>query len=115
MITYWIGPWLAVTFADRLLRRGQSDGYLAGLLQDTTYRVWAGPLAMAAGTGLGVWLFSNQTEYIGVVPRHVPGIGDLAFAAGFVIAGALYVALLRVPGLGPAHEVVTATAATEAG
>jgi nucleobase:cation symporter-1, NCS1 family len=115
VITYWIGPWLAVTFADRLLRRGQSDGYLAGLLQDTTYRVWAGPLAMAAGTGLGVWLFSNQTEYIGVVPRHVPGIGDLAFAAGFVIAGALYVALLRVPGLGPAHEVVTATAATEAG
>jgi len=105
VITYWIGPWLAVVFTDRLLRRGQSDEQIGSLLQDTTYRVWAGPLAMAAGTGLGVWLFSNQTEYIGVVPRHAPGIGDLAFAAGFLIAGVLYAVLLRVPGLGPARGV----------
>ncbi len=104
VITYWIGPWLAVVFADRLLRRGQSDALIGGLLQDTGYRLWAGPLAMAAGTGLGVWLFSNQTEYVGVVPRHVPGIGDLAFAAGFVITGVLYLVLRRVPGLRPATD-----------
>jgi nucleobase:cation symporter-1, NCS1 family len=104
VITYWIGPWLAVVFTDRILRRGQSDDEVGSLLQDTTYRVWAGPLAMAAGTGLGVWLFSNQTEYTGVVPRHVPGIGDLAFAAGFVIAAVLYSAFLRVPGLAPARD-----------
>jgi NCS1 family nucleobase:cation symporter-1 len=107
VITYWIGPWLAVIFMDRLLRRGQSDDEIGGLLQDTTFRVWAGPLAMAAGTGLGVWLFSNQTEYTGLVPRHVPGIGDLAFAAGFVIAGLLYAVLLKVPGLGPARGPAT--------
>ncbi|HEV2345641.1 MAG TPA: cytosine permease [Actinocrinis sp.] len=113
VITYWIGPWLAVVFTDRLLRRGQSDAQVGALLQDTRFRLWAGPLAMAAGTALGVWLFSNQTEYVGVVPRHVPGIGDLAFAAGFLIAGALYLVLLRIPGLGPASATV-APAATAA-
>jgi NCS1 family nucleobase:cation symporter-1 len=107
VITYWIGPWLAVVFADRLLSRGRGDTETGALLQDTTYRVWAGPLAMAAGTGLGVWLFSNQTEYTGLVPKHFPGIGDLAFAAGFVIAGLLYVVLRKVPGLGPIRGSAT--------
>ena len=27
---------------------------------------------MIVGVALSVWLFSNQTEYIGVVPSHVP-------------------------------------------
>jgi len=113
VITYWIGPWLAVVFADRLLRRGQPDDEIAGLLEDTTYRVWAGPLAMAAGTGLGVWLFSNQTQYVGLVPKHVPGIGDLAFAAGFVIAAVLYAVLLKVPGLGPVRGIADAPGTAE--
>jgi NCS1 family nucleobase:cation symporter-1 len=113
VITYWIGPWLAVVFTDRLLRRGQSDAEIGGLLQDATYRVWAGPLAMAGGTGLGVWLFSNQTEYVGVVPRHAPGTGDLAFVAGFVIAAVLYVVLLKVPGLGPARGIADAPGAAD--
>jgi NCS1 family nucleobase:cation symporter-1 len=114
VITYWIGPWLAVVFTDRLLRRGQADAQVGALLQDSAFRLWAGPLAMAAGTALGVWLFSNQTEYIGVVPRHVPGIGDLAFAAGFLISGALYFVLLRIPGLGPASGTVAAAATVAA-
>jgi NCS1 family nucleobase:cation symporter-1 len=109
VITYWIGPWLAVVFTDRLLRRGQPDDQIAGLLQDTGFSVWAGPIAMAAGTGLGVWLFSNQTEYVGLVPKHYPGIGDLAFAAGFVIAGLLYAVLLKVPALGPNRGAGTVT------
>ncbi|MEY9962898.1 NCS1 family nucleobase:cation symporter-1 [Streptacidiphilus sp. MAP12-16] len=101
VITYWIGPWLAVVFTDRYLRRNESDAQLAALLSDPSHRNWAAPIAMAAGTGLGVWLFSNQTEYVGLIAKHVPGIGDIAFAAGFVIAGLLYLALRLVPGLGP--------------
>jgi NCS1 family nucleobase:cation symporter-1 len=113
VITYWIGPWLAVVFMDRLLRRDQSDASVGRLLQDASYHVWAGPIAMAAGTGLGVWLFSNQTEYVGVVPRHAPGIGDLAFAAGFVITAVLYAVLLRVPVLGAARGSASPAEAAE--
>ena len=35
-------------------------------------------------------LFSNQTEYIGVAPKHVPSVGDLTFEAGFVITAVIY-------------------------
>ncbi|MFC1409369.1 cytosine permease [Streptacidiphilus sp. N1-12] len=101
VITYWIGPWLAVVFIDRFLRRTQSDAEVGALLGDRSFSNWAAPIAMAAGTGIGVWLFSNQSDYTGLVAKHFPGIGDIAFLAGFVIAGALYLALRLVPGLGP--------------
>ncbi len=103
VITYWIGPWLAVTFTDRWLHSRRPDAETARMLEDTTYRNWAGPLAMAVGTVLGITLFSNQTDFTGLVARHVPQIGDIAFAAGFAGAALLYVALLKVPGLGPAR------------
>ncbi|WNI19452.1 purine-cytosine permease family protein [Actinacidiphila sp. ITFR-21] len=108
VITYWIGPWLAVVFLDMWLRRGRPDAETGALLADPTYRNWAGPLAMAAGTAAGVLLFSNQTDFTGVVPKHVPQIGDIAFAAGFVVAGLLYLALRKVPGLGPAGAALQA-------
>jgi NCS1 family nucleobase:cation symporter-1 len=107
VITYWIGPWLAVVFLDRWFRRGQSDAAISADLESgadsATVRLanWAGPVAMAVGTGLGVWLFSNQTEYTGLVARHVPQIGDIAFLAGFLIAGLVYAALRTLPGLRP--------------
>lgn len=99
VISYWIGPWLGVTFLERFLSRARSDADTAALLQDTTYRNWAAPIAMAVGTALGVWLFSNQTDYVGLVAKQYPGIGDLAFAAGFTIAVLLHLVLRRVPGL----------------
>ncbi|WP_329140202.1 cytosine permease [Streptomyces sp. NBC_01476] len=102
VITYWIGPWLAVVFVDAFLRRGRPDAETGALLADRSYRNWSGPVAMAVGTAVGVLLFSNQTDFTGVVAQHVPQIGDIAFAVGFVVAGAVYVALRKVPGLGPA-------------
>ena len=92
IIAYWIAPWLAVFFCDQLLRRGQTPGTIEPLLFDRKYTNWAGPVAMLAGMGLSIWLFSNQTEYIGVVPQHVPSVGDLTFEAGFVITAAVYLA-----------------------
>jgi nucleobase:cation symporter-1, NCS1 family len=94
VIAYWIAPWLAVFFCDQLLRRGPVDD----LLFDTKHTNWAGPVAMLAGMGISIWLFSNQTEYTGVVPTHVPSAGDLTFEAGFLITALVYLgwhAILR--------------------
>jgi NCS1 family nucleobase:cation symporter-1 len=45
---------------------------------------------MLVGMGLSIWLFSNQTEYIGLIPTHVPAIGDITFEVGFVITAVVY-------------------------
>jgi nucleobase:cation symporter-1, NCS1 family len=86
IIAYWIAPWLAVYFCDMLLRRDPDET----LLFDTRHANWAGPVAMAVGMGLSIWLFSNQTEYVGLVPKHVPDVGDLTFEVGFVITALVY-------------------------
>ena len=104
VITYWIGPWLAIVFTDRILRRNQPDPEIAALIGDRGHRDWAAPISMAVATGLAVWLFSNQTDYTGPVAKHFSGIGDIAFAVGFVLAGVLYLALSRIPGLGPVRS-----------
>ena len=61
IIAYWIAPWLAVYFCDLLLRRNPDET----LLFSTKRTNWAGPVAMLAGMGISIWLFSNQTEYVG--------------------------------------------------
>jgi nucleobase:cation symporter-1, NCS1 family len=86
IIAYWIAPWLAVYFCDMLLRRNPDEA----LLFATKRTNWAGPVAMLVGMGISIWLFSNQTEYVGVVPSHVPSVGDLTFEVGFVITALVY-------------------------
>ncbi|HET8600273.1 MAG TPA: cytosine permease [Segeticoccus sp.] len=93
VIAYWISPWLGVVLTDRVLRRG--TGEAPALVRDLGFRNWAGPLAMALGIGISIWLFSNQTEYVGVVPRAHPSVGDLTFEVGFVISVVAYL-LLRL-------------------
>jgi len=88
VISYWIGPWLGVFFADWLLRRGQR---VDGFLFDRKHNPWAGFVAMAIGMGISIWLFSNQTEYVGLIAKHNPSIGDLTFEVGFVLSAVLYV------------------------
>ncbi len=90
VIAYWIAPWLAVMFCDRVLRRRQEPAAIERLLFDTRHENWAGPVAMAVGMGLSIWLFSNQTEYVGLVPKHVPSVGDLTFEVGFVVTAVIY-------------------------
>jgi prolipoprotein diacylglyceryltransferase len=50
---------------------------------------------MALGMVVSIWLFSNQTKYVGVVPKHHPAFGDLTFEVGFVIAAVLYYVIFR--------------------
>jgi NCS1 family nucleobase:cation symporter-1 len=92
IIAYWISPWLAVMFCDMFLRsrRREPADVLEHLLFNRRYTNWAGPVSMAIGIGISVWLFSNQTKYIGVVPRHWPPAGDLTFEVGFVLTAVIY-------------------------
>ena len=87
IIAYWIAPWLAVVLCNQWLRRGHDD---EGLLFNTKYTNWAGPVAMLIGMGVSIWLFSNQTEYVGLIPSHYASVGDLTFEAGFVITAVIY-------------------------
>jgi nucleobase:cation symporter-1, NCS1 family len=95
VIAYWIGPWLGVFFTDQFLRRGK---HVAGFLFDRKHNPWAGVSAMAIAIGLSIWLFANQTDYVGLVPKHFPAVGDLTFEVGFVLAALLYALLFRLQG-----------------
>jgi len=108
VIAYWIGPWLGVMFTDQLLRRGQPVDHL---FYARWYRNWAGPVAMLVGIVVSVPLFSNQTEFTGLIAKQVPGLGDIAFLVGFLLAGAVYAALrplaARNPGTSPVEVGAT--------
>jgi len=93
VISYWIGPWLAVYFTDWFLRRGQR---VDGFLYDKAHNPWAGVVSMATGMIVSIWLFSNQTEYVGPVPHSNPSWGDSTFEVGFVIAAVLYAVLFSL-------------------
>ena len=90
IIAYWIAPWLAVVFCDMFLRRRQDPGQIERLLFNKHHTNWAGPVAMAVGAGISIWLFSNQTKYVGLVPKHWPDAGDLTFEVGFVLTALIY-------------------------
>ena len=92
VISYWIAPWLGVVLIDRWLRRGQDLSRLVG--RDSVN--WAGPIAMALGMVISIWLFANQVKYHGVVPKAHPSIGDITFEVGFVIAAVTYAILYKV-------------------
>jgi NCS1 family nucleobase:cation symporter-1 len=95
VIAYWIGPWLGVFFADQFLRRGKR---VDGFLFDRKHNPWAGFAAMAIAIGVSIWLFANQSDYVGVVPNHYPAFGDLTFEVGFALAALLYAVFFRIQG-----------------
>jgi NCS1 family nucleobase:cation symporter-1 len=103
VISYWIGPWLGVYFTDQFLRRRKQ---VAGFLFDRRHNPWAGFAAMVISTGLSIWLFANQTDYVGVVPKHHPAFGDLTFEAGFVLAAGLYAVFFWLRGEGRREEAL---------
>jgi NCS1 family nucleobase:cation symporter-1 len=98
IIAYWIAPWLAVVFCDQFLRRHEDLPETEKLLFDQKYTNWAGPVAMIVGVVVSVWLFSNQTEYVGVVPTHFPSVGDITFEVGFVLTAIVYLTWHAIAG-----------------
>src|SRR4051812_44882150 len=104
VISYWIGPWLGVYLTDWLLRRGNR---VDGFLFDRRHRPVAGWVSMLVGIVVSVWLFADQTLYVGVVPSRWPSFGDIAFFVGFLVAGVLYAAIHSVErGREPADAVL---------
>jgi purine-cytosine permease-like protein len=99
LISYWIAPWLAVVLVDYWLRRGDYGD--ESMFYDTKYQRWQGVAAMAIGLVVSVGLFANvYSVYTGPIPNGNPGIGDITFIVGFLVAGAIYYALnmgLRKP------------------
>ena len=104
VISYWIGPWLGVFFADQLLRRGKR---VDGFLFDRRHNPWAGFAAMAIAIAVSIVFFANQTDYVGIVPKHVSAsFGDLTFEVGFVLAGLLYALFFRLQGRSSEEEAL---------
>lgn len=96
VIAYWIGPWLGVYFADQFhLRKGKR---VDGFMFDRKHNPWAGWLAMLIAMAVSIFLFSNQTEYVGVLPKHFSQLGDITFEVGFVLAWLLYWLFFKLEG-----------------
>jgi purine-cytosine permease-like protein len=93
VIAYWIGPWLGVVIADRWQRRGQD---VTALALNDHFKNPRGIVSMALGMIISVWLFSDQTKYVGYVAKHHPGVGDITFLVGFVVAAGAYLLLTTV-------------------
>jgi purine-cytosine permease-like protein len=89
LISYWIAPFLGVVLVDYWLRRGEYD---EKLFYDTHYRPWKGFVAMLAGIGVS-FPFWNNPLFPPVIPNQVPGIGDITFVVGFVVAAAVHLVL----------------------
>jgi NCS1 nucleoside transporter family len=106
VISYWIGPWLGVYFADWYVRRGRQ---VAGFLFDRQHRPLAGWVSMLVAMVVSVWLFANQTLYQGLVAKANPTIGDIAFFVGFVVAAVLYVAIHSVESKREPQEAILVT------
>jgi len=103
VIAYWIGPWLGVFFTDQFLRRGKR---VDGFLFDRKHNPWGGFAAMAIAIAVSIWLFANQSDYIGVVPTRYPQFGDIAFEVGVVLAALLYALFFRLQGDSSREEVL---------
>ena len=103
VIAYWIGPWLGVFFADQFLRRGKR---VDGFLFDRKHNPWAGFAAMAIAIAVSIYFFANQSDYVGLVPKHNSHFGDIAFEVGFVLAALLYAIFFKLQGEGSREEVL---------
>jgi len=104
IISYWIGPWLAVFFTDQWLRRGKR---VDGFLFDRKHNPWAGFAAMGIATIVSILLFANQPpEFIGYLANHHPRLGDLTFEVGFVLAALLYWLFFTIQGESTREEAL---------
>jgi len=89
LISYWIGPWLAIVVLDFFLGRTGDGG--AGW-RDAVI-VWPGLLSFLAGLALSA-PFMNSSLYEGPLAHLLHG-ADIAYYVGIIVAGGLYYMLRR--------------------
>jgi NCS1 family nucleobase:cation symporter-1 len=92
VITYWIGPWAAIVLLDWQARKDRVNA--AGAVDFSLLPSGVNALA-ALVIGFVVSIpFMNQTLYVGPASTALGG-ADIAYIVGFIVAGAVYVALQR--------------------
>ena len=90
VIAYWIAPWLGVVLTDYWMRRGNFGD--ERVFYDRSWNTWKGVVAMAVAGIVSIYVFADQTAYLGPFAKNNPQFGDLTFLVGFVLAGILYFA-----------------------
>ncbi|MEV0847590.1 cytosine permease [Streptomyces sp. NPDC049954] len=93
VIAYWTAPWLGVVLVEQWLRRHTPHTLVRDRLTSRAHGGAAGLTALLAGVAVSVPLFSNQEMYVGPLPAHWPGLGDLTCPVGFAVSALLYAAL----------------------
>ncbi|WP_037869486.1 hypothetical protein [Streptomyces sp. SPB074] len=79
-------------------RRRRAPGtVVARRLADPRHTNAAELSALLAGVAVSVPLSSNQEMYVGPLPSHWPGLGDLTCPVGFAVSALLYALPARPP------------------
>jgi NCS1 family nucleobase:cation symporter-1 len=95
LISYWIGPWLAIVAVDFFLHPGQQRRPGQGLGKALIAPIeWTGLLAFLVGLAVSI-PFMNSSLFEGQVAKLLHG-ADIAYYVGMVVAGMLYYWLRRV-------------------
>ncbi len=95
LISYWIGPWLAVVLADFFLHPGQPTRPEKGWRVAFSRAVeWPGLVAFLVGLAVSV-PFMNSALYVGPMANLLHG-ADIAYYVGILVAGVLYYVLRSV-------------------
>ena len=94
IIAYWITPWVAIVFVDRVMRRGKDHAAFA--LAGEHKAPLAGATTFVLSVAISVFLFSNQTKYVGALVKSHPYLGDITPLAGFAMAWILYPLFIRL-------------------
>jgi NCS1 family nucleobase:cation symporter-1 len=87
LLSYWIGPWVAVVLVDWFFKHRGS--YELRALYDQTSRVRVGTIAWIVGLGVSI-PFMNQSWFVGPIPSAHPQLGDVSYLVSFVVAGSIY-------------------------
>jgi NCS1 family nucleobase:cation symporter-1 len=100
LLSYWIGPWVAVVLVDWFFKHRGSYELRALYDQSSTVRV--GTIAWAVGLAVSI-PFMNQSWYVGPIPSAHPQLGDVSYLVSFVVAGSIF-AIFGRPHSGPVGE-----------
>lgn len=90
LLGYWIAPWVAVVAIDLGVRRLNGGGRASvDRFYDRRARAGRGLVAWLVGVAASV-PFMNQTIWHGPVATGHPGLGDITYYVGFVVAAVVY-------------------------
>ena len=106
LLSYWIGPWVAVVLVDWFFKHRGS--YELRALYDQSTRMRVGTIAWLVGLGVSI-PFMNQSWFVGPIPSAHPQLGDVSYLVSFVVAGSIYAIFGRrqaTTAEGPLVEVI---------